>query len=172
MCGHVGRKRVTRAYIGIDPGLSGAVALLCDGEAFVWDIPSVVVKNTRRDYLARGFADLVLEACLSTKTSGSDIAAVIESPIAMPRQASNTTLKQGMGFGLALGICASLGFAYEMVPPAKWKKAMGISPGSDKGASRVMASQMFPALAPQLARVKDDGRAEALLLAEYRRRLG
>jgi hypothetical protein len=42
---------------------------------------------------------------------------------------------------------------------------------SDKDNSRVKAMELFPALTDDLARVKDDGRAEAVLLAEYGRRL-
>lgn len=40
----------------------------------------------------------------------------------------------------------------------------------DKGASRVRAQQLFPNAAAQFAMVKDDGKAEAVLLAEYGRR--
>ena len=154
-----------KAYIGIDPGLAGAVARIdCMGIADVFDIPTVVVKGTRRDYLAHQFATLV-------RTLSPNAVAVIEQPFAMPRQASNTTLLQGRGYGLAEGILVGCGVAYEAVAPAKWKKAMSIPPGSEKGASRVMASRLFPYLAPQLARVRDDGRAEALLLAVYARRV-
>ena len=152
-------------YIGIDPGLHGAVACISDGVASVFDIPTVVVKRTRRDYLAHQFAMLVH----SLVTYGAK--AAIEAPFAMPRQASNTTLLQGRGYGLAEGILVGCGVSYEAVAPAKWKKAVGIAPGSEKGASRVLASRLFPYLAPQLARVKDDGRAEALLLALYAKRL-
>ena len=43
--------------------------------------------------------------------------------------------------------------------------------GKDKDASRLRAIQLFPVVANRLDRKKDDGRAEALLLAEYGRRL-
>ena len=159
-----------RAWIGIDPGLSGAVAVIYpDGSAAVEDIPSVVVKATRRDYLAAEFAQLFTDML---DEPGLRVNAIIETPIAMPRQASNTTLKQGMGFGLAYGICTGLGYPVDLVAPATWKRRMGLPSGAAKGASRVMAGQLFPALVGDLKRVKDDGRAEALLLAEYRRRLG
>jgi len=153
-------------YIGIDPGLHGAVACISDGVATVCDIPTVVVKNTRRDYLAHQFGTLV-----KSFVYNHPVKAAIEAPFAMPRQASNTTLLQGRGYGLAEGILVGCGVSYEAVAPAKWKKAVGIAPGSEKGASRVLASRLFPYLAPQLARVRDDGRAEALLLALYAKRL-
>ena len=153
------------AYLGIDPGLSGAVACISGGVAMVCDIPTAVVKNTRRDYLAHEFATLVRSFVRG------DAKAAIEVPFAMPRQASNTTLLQGRGYGLAEGILVACGVSYEAVAPQKWKKAMSIPPGSDKGSSRVLAARLFPYLAPQLSRVRDDGRAEALLLALYAKRL-
>jgi len=141
------------------------VACISDGVATVFDIPTVVIKNTRRDYLAHQFGTLVRSFV------NGDVKAAIEAPFAMPRQASNTTLLQGRGYGLAEGILVGCGVSYEAVAPARWKKAMSIPAGSEKGASRVLASRLFPYLAPQLARVKDDGRAEALLLAVYVQRL-
>jgi hypothetical protein len=41
----------------------------------------------------------------------------------------------------------------------------------NKDSSRLAAMRLFPAMSEQLARKKDDGRAEAILLAEYARRL-
>lgn len=158
-------QKTVHAYLGIDPGLGGAVACIYGDSVWVRDIPSVVVKGSRRDYLAGQFAQLIAPYRDRPAT------VTIETPIAMPRQASNTTMKQGLGYGLALGICAAYGLRVELVAPAKWKKLMAIPPGSDKGASRVLACQLFPALDGELARVRDDGRAEALLLAEVGRRL-
>jgi hypothetical protein len=51
------------------------------------------------------------------------------------------------------------------VDPSAWKKTMRLS--TDKNASRALASQYFPDSADQWARVKDDGRAEAALIALY-----
>ncbi len=50
--------------------------------------------------------------------------------------------------------------------PAKWKRQYGLI-GEDKNASRATAARMFPAMAHAFARVKDDGLAEAMLLAYY-----
>ncbi len=46
---------------------------------------------------------------------------------------------------------------------------MGLA-GKTKEDSRALAIQLFPALAEELKRVKDEGRAESLLIAEYGRR--
>lgn len=154
-------------YIGIDPGLSGAIARLVWKPDFegtrVDDIPVAVVKASKRDYLIQEIHALLRGPGLSY--------AIVERQIAMPRQASTSTFATGRGQGIIEGLLTGLSIPYEMVDSAKWKKAMGIPAGSDKGASRVMAMRLFPHLADRLGRVKDDGRAEALLLAEYLRRI-
>lgn len=152
-------------YIGIDPGVGGAVAVLReDGSLEVIDTPVVVTKGTRRDYLVPSMAQLLYGL--------PDAKAALEQGIPMPRQASNTTYLMGRGGGLWEGALAALGIPYDLVPPQKWKKALGIPPKADKGHSRMLATRLFPKYAALFARVKDDGRAEAALIAEYRRRIG
>lgn len=152
-------------YIGIDPGLGGAVAFVKGDAASVYDTPHVG-GGVRPEYLVGGMRDLFAMA------DADDCRAVIEAVHAMPRQGVVSTFRFGRGLGLWEGLLAGLGIPYEMVTPQRWRKDLGIPNGADKAASRVRAQQLFPGLADQLARVKDDGRAEALLLAEWRRRQG
>ena len=37
-------------YIGIDPGLSGAIAFLSNGRADVGPVPTIKITATKRDY--------------------------------------------------------------------------------------------------------------------------
>jgi len=53
----------------------------------------------------------------------------------------------------------------QYVTPSKWKAHFGLT--RDKGVSRGMAMQRFPEYAEKFKRVKDDGRAEAALIALY-----
>ena len=69
-----------------------------------------------------------------------------------------------------LGVLAGNGVATELVRPAVWKKAARI--GKDKGSARKAAQERFPDAADLFARVKDDGRAEAALLARWRAESG
>lgn len=69
------------------------------------------------------------------------------------------------------GIIAAYRLPLELPSPQRWKKEMMADMGKDKDASRLRAIQLFPVVANRLDRKKDDGRAEALLLAEYGRRL-
>jgi hypothetical protein len=151
-------------YIGIDPGLGGAVAFVKGDVASVYDAP--VSNGTKRDYLVGGMRDLFAMA------DADDCRAVIEQVHAMPRQGVSSTFRFGRGLGLWEGLLAGMDISYELVTPQRWRKGLGIPNGADKAASRVCAQRLFTTLAGQLARVKDDGRAEALLLAEWRRRQG
>lgn len=146
-------------YVGIDPGLTGAVGLVEDtGGANVWDLPTVasgkgVVKreldpDTLLPLLKRIRADL----------------AVLERTSAMPGQGVASMFSMGTTRGIILCALAAAGTPRREVAPATWKRHFNLI-GAEKDMSRRLAIQRFPALAAQLARVKDHNRAEALLLA-------
>ena len=61
--------------------------------------------------------------------------------------------------------CAACKLPVKFVQPASWKKHFGLN--RDKGLSRSLATQRFPEYAKLFARAKDDGRAEAALLALF-----
>ena len=159
---------MTTAYIGIDPGLDGAVAFVFDdGAPLVFDTPTLRVgsgKVTRRVYNPQAMAEIIA-SCSNRRH------VFIEDVHSMPGQGVASTFTFGVGFGTWLGILAALGLSYDRVPPQRWKRAMLDGMGHDKDASRVRAIQLFPAVADQLGLKKHDGRAEALLLAEYGRRV-
>lgn len=96
--------------------------------------------------------------------------AVIEQPIAMPRQSAQSGLTTGYGFGLYIMALTALGIPYEVVRAQRWKAAMLDGTARDKAAALVVARRLFPGV--EMGRRKDAGRAEALLIAEYRRRQG
>ncbi len=84
----------------------------------------------------------------------------------MPRQGIASAFQFGVGFGSVLSVLQALHISLEFVTPAVWKRAYGLS--RDKHASLFKARLMFPTAELNLA--KHDGRAEALLIAEYGRR--
>jgi hypothetical protein len=71
----------------------------------------------------------------------------------------------GRGLGVIEGALASFERPTTMVRPQVWTKALGV--GSDKGAHRLAAQRLWPADAQVFNRVKDDGRADAALLAHW-----
>ena len=153
--------------IGIDPGANGAVAILDNktGDLVqVFDMPSVEItiggKNKKRvaPYLLA--EELRLYNVHGTR-------AIVENVSAMPGQGVTSMFAFGHAFGLALGVLAGMGITADLVTPAKWKRDLKVNPGKD--GSRLLAMTLWPDKAGEFKRVKDDGRAEAALLAHWLR---
>ncbi len=160
---------MSRLYVAIDPGLSGAVAAITAESSLVslQDTPTLIVrkgKKNRNTYVESAMAALLIALTPSDK----NILVTIESVHSMPAQGVVSVGTFMMGFGIWLGICAALRLPIQRVEPAVWKRAMGLAAGSDKNASIILASRLFPSAS--LERKKDHGRAESLLLAEFARR--
>lgn len=148
--------------IGIDPGAAGAVAILeADGSLVqVFDMPAVEVtvggKAKRRISPEMLAAELRLFNVHAT-------CAYIEQVSAMPGQGVSSMFAFGESFGLAKGVLAGLGIPVQSVTPGRWKKALQLNSGKD--AARAKAAATWPQHAGEFRRVKDDGRAEAALIA-------
>lgn len=156
--------------IGIDPGLDGALVALVrgsDATITVLDTPTLTVqgpKGNKREYNLASMSEMVR----SLAVPGTR--AFVEKVHSMPGQGVRSMFSMGVGLGAWLGILAGLQIPYELVTPQRWKKALLPDMGKDKDASRLRAIQLFPAHANLFARKKDDGRADAMLIAEYGRR--
>lgn len=170
---HVQTPNGTMIYLGIDPGMSGAVGLLVKGRAFVADIPSTMVAKSGRGRNKRKSVYVlppIAAALRMLRPVRSFVRAVIEeaqSAGAGGGQNAFTALQTGIGYGMWMLALATVGVAYETVHPSRWKSEFKLI-RQDKEVSRVRAMAMFPN-AP-LSRKKDHNRAEALLLAEWHRR--
>lgn len=149
-----------RVFIGIDPGLDGAVCVLAGSEARFFDTPTAK-GTTKRDYLIYEMADF-LKPYAGAK-------AYLEAVSGRPGQGTASARSVGRGSGIWEGILAAHGIALEIVQPAVWKRSLGLL-GADKDASRAKAQSLYPEALALLQRKKDADRAEALLLAEYGRR--
>ena len=157
-------------YIGIDPGLNGAVGVVFDAmkDPVVYDTPTMVISGVKDK---RVYNTAAMALLLKPFSTIDNVLVVLESVHSMPKQGVASSFSFGQGLGMWQGIIAALGLPLEMPSPQRWKKEMLADQGKDKDASRFKAIHLFPSLASQLYRKKDDGRAEALLLAEYGRRL-
>ncbi|MGB6449119.1 MAG: hypothetical protein WBE92_00040 [Steroidobacteraceae bacterium] len=147
------------AILGVDPGLSGALALLgADGEPeLVADLP--VIRDRSLAWIDGG----ALQSTLLNALRGRQCRAVVERVSAMPRQGVASSFTFGVGFGSILSVLQSLQLPIELVTPAVWKRTLGLS--SDKRASLDKARLLFPSA--DLGLAKHHGRAEALLLAYW-----
>lgn len=149
-------------YIGIDPGLSGALAWLRPGGLSIIDMPTLTIGRggkRKRELDPDALANLLRD------DPGH---AVIEDVHAMPGQGVSSVFSFGSTKGTIIGILAALQIPRSKVSPAVWKKALRVP--ADKDGARARASELFPASSHLWARVKDDGRAEAALIAEWGRR--
>jgi len=128
----------------------------------VRDIPSIQLKAKGRTidlpHLARIFADII-------NNGGAPDECWIEEVHAMPKQGVSSSFKFGTAFGVVQGIAAARLLPIRFVSPHHWKAGLRLPKGKD--AARGIASQQWPAMSSEFARVKDDGRAEAALIALY-----
>jgi hypothetical protein len=145
--------------IGIDPGLTGAIAILSpagDLERLA-DLP--VIRDGKLSWIDGGR----LQSLLIDALTGRPARAIVERVQAYPKQGISSAFNFGVGFGSVLSILQARHLSIELVTPSTWKKAMGLS--SDKRASLDKARLLYPTAELHLA--KHDGRAEALLLAHW-----
>lgn len=152
--------------IGVDPGISGAIAALKDGTELVLleDMPTTSSgKGTKvsRSVDAVGLSEVL--GRIIRAHPGEYMAAVIEKTSAMPGQGVATMYSMGHSRGVAEGVLLTKGFPTTLVAPSSWKRYMGFS--NDKEWVRGEVSRMFPAAS--LHRKKDHDRAEAIALALY-----
>jgi crossover junction endodeoxyribonuclease RuvC len=147
---------------GIDPGLSGAVAILAqDGVILVEDLPVHMIRSGRRQ---RSELDLSgLYAILQAHNTIRHI--YIEDVAARPGQGVVSMFRFGYAAGAIAGLVTALQFPVTFVPPRMWQKAIGIGPLPDEARQR--AGQLYPGIAGRLVRKKDCNRADAILIARY-----
>lgn len=144
--------------IGIDPGLSGAIALLRDGEyAEVWDMPTMGRGSGNKQQINGAAVGKILRECPPCR-------AYIELVGAMPGQGVSSMFNFGKAAGAAMGALGALQIPVVEVSPVRWKKQFGLT-GKEKDMARTMAQQLMPS-AP-LSLKKHGGRADALLIALY-----
>lgn len=165
--------------VGIDPGAEGAIAfMLPDGTLLgISDMP--IDKVQQGKFLRSRISPSRLLAILAGSAGGH---AFIERPEGFPiitrskatgqretrQPSSKNMLSFGEMFGIALCACVASGLAVTEIGPGAWKRAMGVP--ADKKEARRIAALKFPKFAAEFARVKDDGRAEAAILALYGQR--
>jgi crossover junction endodeoxyribonuclease RuvC len=146
--------------VAIDPGASGALAFFNPdtGMLDIEDMPTLEVK--RGNKMKREISPPMLAGIIASRKPDR---AIIELVGARPGQGVSSMFAFGKAYGLCIGICSSLQIPVEYVTPQKWKKAVGAREGKD--GNRMRAAECFPAYAHLFRRVKDDGRADAALIA-------
>jgi hypothetical protein len=152
--------------LGIDPGQTGAIAALADGEfASVHDMPVKPRKAGGMHIDDEKLASIIRE--ILTNHPGAFVHAALEMVSARPKQNISAMFRFGESYGIVKGILGTIGVPRVEVHPAKWKNFVGLR-GTDKDAARALAGQRFPNAVPFLKRKKDIGRADAIMIAYWR----
>ena len=150
--------------IGIDPGLSGAIAVLENNKVLnIFDIPVMSEGKKNKRQLNSALLVSLLKKNISKE---EEVAVVVEQVNAMPGQGVTSMFNFGQTFGALKGICAALELPIFFVRPSKWKKHFELI-NSSKDASRTKAIEMYPKLSNQLSKKKDVNKSDAILIARF-----
>ena len=150
--------------IGIDPGLSGAIAILEDKKVLsLYDMPVMAEgKKNKRQLNSAQLVNIIKD----NVNENEEIAVVVEQVNAMPGQGVTSMFNFGQTFGAIKGICAALNLPIFFVRPSKWKKHFELI-NSSKDSSRTKVIEMYPSLSGQLAKKKDVNKSDAILIARF-----
>ena len=150
--------------IGIDPGLSGGIAILDDNKVIeLFDMP--VMPDGKKNKRQLNSA-LLVKLIRDNIKNLEDTVMVVEQVNAMPGQGVTSMFNFGQTFGAIKGICAALGLPIFFVRPSKWKKHFELI-NSSKDSSRTKAIEMYPSISEQLSKKKDVNKSDAILIARY-----
>tara|TARA_B100000214_G_scaffold69407_1_gene46307 strand:+ start:343 stop:831 length:489 start_codon:yes stop_codon:yes gene_type:complete len=149
--------------IGIDPGLSGGIAILDNLKIFdLFDMPIMSEGKKNKNQLnSAQLVNIIKKHIVLGKTF-----VIVEQVSAMPGQGVTSMFNFGQTFGSIKGICAALNLPIFYVRPAKWKKHFELI-NSSKDASRTKVIEMYPSISDRLSRKKDVNKADAILIGRY-----
>lgn len=146
--------------IGIDVGMSGGICFYSENDFLVYDMPTFeITKNggKRKKIDVKRLIDIL-------KYDIGDAQHVfIEQVSAQPGNGAAAAFTYGFGCGVVEAVVQALNMPFTYVTPMRWKKDMSCP--ADKDSARLRASQLLPQHAHNWDRKKDDGRAEAALIA-------
>ena len=150
--------------VGIDPGLSGAIAILENKKVLsLFDMPIMAEgKKNKRQLNSAQLVNIIKESL----NLNDEIAVVVEQVNAMPGQGVTSMFNFGQTFGAIKGVCAALDLPIFFVRPSKWKKYFELI-NSSKDSSRTKAIEMYPSLSNQLSKKKDVNKSDAILIARF-----
>lgn len=139
--------------IGVDPGVTGGLALMVDGR--VTAVEPMPVHD--------GVADGASIASLIERWNADVV--VVEKTQAMPKNGSIASYSLGMNTGIVYGVVTALQHPLVKIRPIDWKRCNGLV-GKTKDASRGLATELWPGFL-NVFKIKrtGEGQAEAALIA-------
>lgn len=157
-------------FLGVDPGKEGAYVLLgADANFKVFGKFPVVSVGTKKEHNPAALQKNLKVICEGYKNT----LVVLEKVGAMRLQGVTSTCSLCYGFGLLVGIFASLDQPVKQVAPQQWKKDLMYGMPKGKDSSVLVAARLFPKTSDILYNKRgtpDHNIADAMLLAEWGRR--
>jgi crossover junction endodeoxyribonuclease RuvC len=158
---------------GCDPGLDGALAFMdpVTATALIHDMPTLLLKRagkSKREVDAHTLARtwrLARPDHVFIELAGAVPRVKSEGTNRKGGQGVSSAFASGKGYGIIIGVLATLEIPYSIVASQVWKKALGVP--AEKDGARARASQLMPTLAAQWPLKKHHGRAESALLSLY-----
>ena len=147
---------MVKRILGIDNGLSGALAYYDGDELTIHDMPIFQIKKRKvldTQAIKAILADDLPDFCIFEKLTP------------LPQISGVTAFSMGHSEGIVVALLTAMDIPYSHVRPRTWKKAMGCP--KDKDGARMRASQLLPKHSGNWPLKKHDGRAEAALIALY-----
>lgn len=161
---------MTTHILGIDPGLSGALAVVEIASQRLVEVQRMPTNVVRKQQNRINGA--VLARWLGMQANLQVLRfAYIEDVHSRPRQTGQ--FQFGLNTGILHGMLYANTIPFTTVTPMVWKAHFGIRRTGDetkakkKSEAREIATRLFPDMAHEFKRVKDDGVAEAALIALY-----
>ena len=150
--------------IGIDPGLSGAIAILENNKIVsIFEIP--VMSEGKKNKRQLNSAQLV-KLLKDNISKNEEVSVVVEQVNAMPGQGVTSMFNFGQSFGVLKGIFSAMQIPMDFVSPVKWKKFFNLI-NTNKDASRTKAIEIYPYFSSKLSKKKDANKADAILISSF-----
>jgi crossover junction endodeoxyribonuclease RuvC len=160
---------MSKYILGIDSGLRGGLALYSEDELLTFPIPIVVGKKLKNGKKLKDSIDMVELARMVDSWSKDIKFAIIEQVHAMPNQGVTSMFNFGLVYGVIQGVISANFIPLKYVTPQTWKKSLQVP--ADKKLARSRATELFPAYSNQWRKAKEDGKAEAAMIALYGSRI-
>lgn len=159
---------MTKVFLGVDPGLTGALAWYCPEHdaLLVEDMPTT--QGTRKKFVAPDVLASIVQRqrdawLMKYPYDNVHVFGVVERVSAAPDQGVTSMFNFGMGFGIVLGVLAASRIPARLVPPSVWKAELNVP--ADKHGSMTRACRLLPKHGALWPRMMDNGRAEAAMIA-------
>jgi crossover junction endodeoxyribonuclease RuvC len=157
-----------RVCISIDPGRTGAIAVTNIDEQATFRLVELVDMPLEKLQLDKRVVQRPNPEALFQffrRYSPRVYPLVIEQQTPRFGEGGKSVFSTAYGYGMMIGLARALGFRIYEIPPAVWKRRLQLR--ADKAESRLLAATLVPRYGTLFERVRDDGRAEAILLGYW-----